>query len=393
MKSISVFTSCLLLVLCSCTSDKKETSAKETETEFIANPQDVPKQEVHTLELGSKAPDFTLPGTDGLMHSLAEYNSSDILAILFICNHCPTAQAYEDRIIQVAKDYKDKSFQLLAISPNSPNGVLYEELGYSDLGDTYEEMKIRVKEKGYNFPYLYDGDDQKVSLQYGPVATPHLFIFDKERKLQYQGRIDKSEKPGTAHAEDMRAALDDLLAGKPVANSSTKTFGCSTKWGWKTEYRIKADKDWDNKAVAIYEIDKNKLAALLSNNTEDLRLINIWATWCGPCRLEYPSFLPIHRMFAERGFEFVSISMDQLDKKDKAHKFLKKSNSAVNNYISTIDDKYEFIEQIDPNWNGALPYTLLVEPGGNIYWSHQGEVDFQDLKRTIVDHPSIGRFY
>jgi len=393
MKSTLLYTICLLLLIFSCTSEKQKTTIDEVSNGFVANPQDVPEQEVVTLAIGNQAPDFTLPGTDGLMHTLDEYDSADVLAVLFICNHCPTAQAYEDRIIKVVEDYKDKSFQLVGISPNSPNGVLYEELGYSDLGDTYEAMKIRVKEKGYNFPYLYDGDDQKISLQYGPVATPHLFIFDKERKLQYHGRIDKSEKPGTAHAEDMRAALDDLLAGDPVATPTTKTFGCSTKWGWKTEYRIKADKEWDNKPVVINEIDKNQLSTLLTNESEGLRLINIWATWCGPCRLEYPSFLPIHRMFAERGFEFVSISMDQLNKKEAAHKFLEKSNSAVNNYISTIEDKYEFIEQIDPNWNGALPYTLLVEPGGNIYWSHQGEVDFQELKRTIVDHSSIGRFF
>jgi thiol-disulfide isomerase/thioredoxin len=282
---------------------------------------------------------------------------------------------------------------LIAISPNSPNGLLYEELGYSDLSDTYEEMIIRAKDKSYNFPYLYDGDDEKVSLKYGPVATPHVFVFDKERVLRYHGRIDNSQKPGTAKAEDLSASIDSLLEGNQVATAITKTFGCSTKWGWKTEQRIKTDKEWDNRKVTLEEIDQNGITTLIQNNTEKLRLINIWATWCGPCRLEYPSFIPIQRMFGARDFEFISISMDEVGKKESAKKFLQKSNSAVTNYISTIEDKYEFIELIDSNWNGALPYTLVIEPDGNIYWSHQGEIDFQNLKKVIVEHPKIGRFY
>ncbi|MBT8183663.1 MAG: TlpA family protein disulfide reductase, partial [Eudoraea sp.] len=129
------------------------------------------------------------------------------------------------------------------------------------------------------------------------------------------------------------------------------------------------------------------------NNSENLRLINIWATWCGPCRLEYPDFIVVQRMFGSRDFEFVSLSADDLSKKEDALKFLKKSQSAVPNYIAKTTDKYKLIEAVDPEWNGALPYTVLIEPGGNVVWRHQGEADFQELKRTIVDHEMIGRVY
>ena len=110
-----------------------------------------------TIAIGTNAPDFKLPGTDGKIYSLASFAKAKILLIVFTCNHCPTAQAYEDRIIQLTNDYKSKAVQVVAISPNDPKAIRLDELGYSDMSDTFNEMKIRHKQKKYNFPYLYDG--------------------------------------------------------------------------------------------------------------------------------------------------------------------------------------------------------------------------------------------
>ncbi|KKK52991.1 hypothetical protein LCGC14_3099260, partial [marine sediment metagenome] len=285
------------------------------------------------------------------------------------------------------------SVQVIAISPNSPLGLLPEELGYSDLGDTYKEMQIRAKHKNYNFPYLYDGDTQEVSLAYGPAATPHAFVFDQDRKLKYVGRIDDTEKPGTTNGEDLRNALDKVLAGEKIENPATKTFGCSTKWAWKTDNRKKIDAMWAEKEVELRESSMEDIKKLIKNDSDKLRLINVWATWCAPCRLEYPEFVTIQRMFGARDFEFVSISADKLSKKNNALDFLKSANSALENHIVTNDDKYALIEAIDPDWNGALPYTMLIEPEGSVVWKFQGEVDFKELKKKIVENPMIGRVY
>ena len=136
-----------------------------------------------TLEIGVAAPDFSLPGTDGRIYSLADFKAN-ILVIIFTCNHCPTAQTYEDRIISLFDKYSKRGVDFVAISPNDPQSVRLDELGYTDLGDELEDMKIRAEYKGFNFPYLYDGDTQESSKKYGPVATPHVFIFDKDRKLK-----------------------------------------------------------------------------------------------------------------------------------------------------------------------------------------------------------------
>lgn len=382
------------LMLAACQSSPNQASQSVQQPTAPGQPQLVAKQNVKTLDIGADAPDFNLPDVDGRYYTLQDFKDAKALVVVFTCNHCPTAQAYEDRIIALTNDYKGKSVAVVAISPNSPLGLLPEELGYSDLNDDYEAGKLRAEYKKFNFPYLYDGDTHAASLQYGPVATPHVFIFDAAKKLRYTGRLDKSEKPGSANAEDARAAIDAILSGGTIADPVTKTFGCSTKWAWKADLKEKAERDWAKRKVTLNKLDVKGVQALLKNeDSKKLRLVNVWATWCGPCVREYPSFIEIQRMYGERDFEFVSISADKPEQEEKVLDFLKGRQSAVTNYLFSENDKYALIEAVDKNWNGALPYTLLVEPGGKVVWSYQGDVDFLELKRAIVEHPMMGRYY
>jgi peroxiredoxin len=360
---------------------------------FVANPLPVTEMPHATLKPGSKAPDFRLPGTDGRWYTLQDFAAAKALVIIFTCNHCPTAQAYEDRLIALTNEYRSKGVAVVAISPNSPVALLLEECGYTDLDDNFESMQQRVKDKNYNFPYLYDGDDHKVSVQYGPVATPHVFVFDANRILQYEGRIDASEKPGTANSEDVRAALDALLVGKTPAVQSTKVFGCSTKWAWKDEWKQKIQQDWAAKPITLDTLNETGVKNLVANKTDKLLLLNVWATWCGPCVLEYPEFVKIQRMYGERDFEFVSISMDRPELQEKALGVLKRKSSALHNYIFKGKNAYTLIEALDPSWNGALPYTMLIEPGGKVAYKMQGSIKPLELRKIIVDHPKIGRYF
>ncbi len=353
-----------------------------------------PNEEHKTLAIGAQAPNFSLPGIDGKTYTLASFKSASVLVIVFTCNHCPTAQAYEDRLIQMTKDYSKKGVVIVAISPNDPQSVNLNELGYTDLSDSFEEMKIRAKEKGYNFPYLYDGENQNISKAYGPSTTPHVFIFDKTRKLSYQGRIDDTENPAkTPGSLDTRNAIDALLKNQPVAVTTTKVFGCSVKWAEKKEVVQKVYTKWASEPVSMNMIDEAGLKELLKNKSDKLRLINVWATWCGPCITEFPDFVTINRMYRGRDFEFISVSADNPEKGDKVLKFLQKQQASNANYLFSVDDKYKLIDIIDPKWQGALPYTILVEPGGKIVYAKQGTIDPAEMKRTIVDHPMIGRFY
>jgi peroxiredoxin len=346
-----------------------------------------------TLAKGARAPDFRLTGTDDKTWSLKDFDRYRLVVVVFSCDHCPTAQAYEDRLIRVCLNYQAKGVGMVMISPNSPRALNLAEMGYTDAGDTLEDMKIRARDKQFPFPYLYDGDDQKTSIAYGPVATPHVFIFDENRLLQYAGRVDEKEKPGSGNAEDLRNALDALLAGKKPSPSTTKVFGCSIKWAWKDEYTRQLYREWAALPVNLEPIDLAAVKHILANSSGKLRLINVWATWCAPCTAEFPELVKTDRMYRGRDFEFVSISADKADKRDRALEFLKKNQASNKNYIFTGESIYSLIETIDPAWQGALPYTLVVEPGGKIVYRCQGMVDPLALRKFIVEHPMIGRYY
>jgi thiol-disulfide isomerase/thioredoxin len=173
------------------------------------------------LELGSSAPQFeNLKGTDGKSYSLESFRDKPELVVVFSCNHCPYVQAYEGRMISIQQDYLAKGVQVVAI--NSNDDKTYPE-------DSYPEMVKRAKSKGFNFVYVRDADQKAVDA-YGAVCTPHVFAFDKDRKLRYRGRIDDSKDPNSVKSPDLRNALDDMIAMRQVKVPDTKPFGCSIKW-------------------------------------------------------------------------------------------------------------------------------------------------------------------
>jgi peroxiredoxin len=343
-----------------------------------------------TLAIGSPAPDFKLPGVDGKTYNLADFAQNKVLFIIFTCNHCPTAQAYEGRIARLCSDYREKGVAVVAISPNNPRALRLDELGFTDLSDSFEEMKIRAKDHDFAFPYLYDGETQSVARAYGVIATPQVFIFDADRKLRYTGRFDDGDvKPVKSH--DAKNAVDALLAGTEVAVKTTRVTGCSTKWADKEADAKKSLDRWNAEPVALEPIDLAGVARLARNDSKKLRLINLWATWCGPCVAELPELVTMNRMYRTRNFELVTISLDDLSKKDDALRVLKENRVAASNSILNVDDRDKFAETLDQEWPGPVPYTLLVAPGGKIIYRKTGAIDPLELKRAIVTY--LGRTY
>ncbi|MFC2125560.1 TlpA family protein disulfide reductase, partial [Bacteroidota bacterium] len=149
--------------------------------------------------------------------------------------------------------------------------------------------------------------------------------------------------------------------------------------------------DWAKAPVNIEVINTQQIRGIMKNESENLRLINVWATWCGPCIMELPDFIIIDRMYRGRDFEFIAISADKLSKTDKALDFLKKIEASNTNYLYGGDNQYDLIEAIDNEWEGALPYTALIEPGGNIIFREQGTIQPSELKKKIVNY--LGRYY
>ena len=352
---------------------------------FVALSVSVRAQDEHpTLAIGSPAPDFSLPGIDGKIHKLSDYSDSRLLAIVFTCNHCPTAQLYESRIKKLVDDYQNKSVAFVAIEPNDAKAILLSELGYTDVSDSLEEMKTRAEYRNFNFPYVYDGDTQSVSRAYGPKATPHVFLFDKERKLRYEGRVDDSQRASLVKTQDARNAIEALLAAKPVPVAHTPAFGCSTKWKSKIDSQVREMTKIEAEPVRLEMAGADDLKKLRSNPTEKVLLINFWATWCGPCLSEFPDIETTYRMFRHRDFDLITVSTNLPDEKAGVMKVLQQQHASSRNLQFASEDTYALQKAFDAHWESGVPFTMVIAPGGKILYQKEGEVDILVLRRVIL---------
>jgi peroxiredoxin len=174
------------------------------------------------LDVGQKAPDFALIGIDDKTYSLSDLLASNkVVAVIFSCNHCPYVLAWEDRMIDIQRDYADQKVALVAINPNDARK--YPE-------DDFPKMKTHAKQKGFNFPYLRD-ESQDIARAYGATHTPHVFLLDADGIVRYRGAIDDNyDNPGAVKHSYLRNALDAVLAGKDPETATSSAVGCTIKW-------------------------------------------------------------------------------------------------------------------------------------------------------------------
>jgi len=356
-------------------------------------------QQTHPiLSIGSSAPNFELPGIDGAIHKLSDYSASRVLVVIFTCNHCPIAQMYERRIAQLSADYRDRGVSVVAIEPNDPNAITIDELDSSDISDSLEEMKVRAEYKHLSYPYLYDGETQAVTNAYGPQATPHAFVFDSDRRLRYEGRVDNSYRSELVTTHEVRDATDALLANRQVAVTHTGVFGCSTKWKEKHAAQVEALRKIESQPVRLEMVSAQGLKKLRTNVDKKMLLVSFWATWCGSCIHEFPDLEDTFRMYSVRDFDLVTVSVNMPDEKDSVMHMLEKMHATSRNLLFDSSDTAALQAAFDPAWESAVPYTVLIAPDGKILYKRQGSVDILELRRTILanvpsDYEGFNRYW
>lgn len=336
------------------------------------------------LPIGSPLPEFSLPGVDGKTHKSSEYTGGKVLAIVFESNHCPVSQLYEGRIEKLYRDYRGKGVTLVAINPNNPKTVRLDELGYTDVTDSLEEMKVRARFRGIDWPYLYDGDAQRLSSIFGAVATPHIFIFDAQRKLRYQGRIDDNQREELVKTQDARNAIEALLAGKPVPVTDTRAFGCTTKWlskasGVEQEWaRIQAE------PVTVTPAGAADLKGLRANPTDKVTVVYFWSAKCRLCTSQFFDLETTYRMYRKRAFDLVTVSTDAPVDAPAVLAFLKKEYASSQNRQFATADRAGLQAAWGESWNPDTPLTMVIAPGGNVLYKKAGPIDILELRRHVL---------
>jgi thiol-disulfide isomerase/thioredoxin len=344
-----------------------------------------------SLALGSSAPDFALPGVDGQVHKLSDYAASHVLAVVFTCNHCPASQQSERRLQQLHDDYRAKGVAVVAINPNNAEAIPASALKYSDVGDSLADMKTRATHRNLAYPYLYDGEKQNVAKAFKVTATPQVFVFDRDRKLKYEGRVDEAP-----------AAIDALLAGRPVSTAQTEAKGCPPVWldAPKTKEQLQTDVV---EPVQVEMAGPELLKKVRANDSGKLMLVNFWATWCGPCTTEFPDLVMTHRMYRDRAFQLVTISENQSEEKDLVIAFLKRQKASARNLLfETSRDRtiYDLQAAFDKDMPAPVPFTLVLAPNGDVLYQELGSLDTLKMRRAILAnladdpaHPGVQAYW
>ena len=338
-----------------------------------------------SLAIGSAAPDFTLPGVDGQTHHLRDYAASSVLAVVFMCDHCPAAQMYERRVQTLYRDYGGKGVAIVAINPDNPAALRASDLAYTDVGDTLADMKTRAAHRHLEYPYLYDGETQGAAKAFGVAALPQIFVFDRDRTLRYEGRIDDNEREPLVKVRAARDALDALLADRPVPLAHTRASGCAPAWRTASPGADEAAKA-DAEPVTVEMASPDVLKKLRANGSGKLAVVNFWATWCGPCAVEFPDLVETYRMYRGRPFNFVSVSVNQPEEQPLVLEFLRKRQASNRNLLFATPDTYGLQASFDPLMPAAVPFTLVIASNGDVVYQELGSLDILKLRRAILSN-------
>jgi thiol-disulfide isomerase/thioredoxin len=336
------------------------------------------------MKVGSPLPQFALKGVDGKIYTQETVKDAKVLVIMFMSNHCPASQLYEGREKQLVADYASKGVIFLAVQPDGPLASSPSEHNFTDVEDDFEGMKERARFRGFTYPYLYDGDEQSLAKALGPRATPHIFIFDQNRTLRYEGRIDNNLRAERATTHEARDAIDALLAGKEPAVPHTPVFGCTTKWNDATAGAERERHEWAVLPVTLETTTNAQLTALRKTAPGKTLIINFWATWCGPCKVEMPEIVKTYQWYRSRGVDLVTVSVDAPASRPAALAFLQQVHVPSRNLQVDNEDLYAMQAAFDPEWQSGVPLTLVLAPDGHVIYRAQGEADILKMRRALL---------
>ncbi len=330
----------------------------------------------------TKLPEFNLLGIDDNYYSNDGFNQYENLGIVFYSNHCRVSQKFDDLIKRMAKLFAEKNSILIAVSPNYEKSILPDEKAYSEVGDSFQEMKIRARLRKFNFLYLYDGKDQDLAKKMGVTATPHAFIYNKERKLIYNGRIGDFNRVNDLKASD----FFETFAHKTDERDyflQTKVFGSAIKTIEDLKLADEVRRRYSEEKIRVSHATKKKIEFFLTHPSEKPKLVYVWSIGDDENRENLLAMSSIFKIFRKRGLKVYTICVGTNLLKTK--EILEKAQLSTTNFLLE-GRNFSPLAKYHPNeGNRITPFLALLDKKGNLLVSHSGLFDPLFYKIKIIE--------
>jgi len=328
-------------------------------------------------------PPFSLRATNGEVYTESDFDDKKVLGIVFLSNHCKVSQLFQNHLIALTRKYS-KDMVIIAVSPNYEQSILPDELAYSDLGDSFEDMVKRANRMKYNFPYLHDGDDQNLTKEIGAKITPTIYLYNQDRELFYSGRIGNIDSPDNMETSEVNQAISSLLIGKKTSFKRTKVFGTAIKTKNHLFVAEQVRQRYADEKVRLSEADARKLNFYLTHNTRKPKLFYVWQTSDGKPRDNLIKLSFLYKIFRKRGFKLITVCIAKKDEEDKIVEFLENSQLSSTNFIVYGHHISPLASIIPDDVEKVTPYFRLLSSRGEKLIGSHGEISTDSLRYEIV---------
>ena len=331
---------------------------------------------------GNDLPPISLKNIDNNIYTTKNLTGFDYVCIILYSNHCRISQKFEYAIKKITTEFKRNNSKVVVISPNNEDAIIPDELAYSDLGDSFEDMKIRYSESNFNFPYLYDGKNQTVSSYLKTTTTPHAFLFNKQRKLIYNGRIGDYKDPKNLEKSDLYKSFENALSGNEEYKK-TKVYGTSIKTGKNVGLAERVKRRYSEEKVTLRKIDKKTLEFFLEYGTKNPTVFYLWTPIDEGCRENLLALSETFKIFRKRGFKLYTICLE--GSKNDALICLENAQLSSANFIMHGSEITALTEFIPSNSTKISPLMIFFSKNKILKFSHIGKLNNQQLKKNLIN--------
>lgn len=344
----------------------------------------IPSGYCQALERFDLLPEFSLRAVDGKIYTKEDFNDKDLLAVVFLSNHCRVSQIFQKTLIKLTNLFRNKKISIIAISPNYEAAILPDELAYSDLGDSFSEMQKRAERMKYNFTYLFDGEKQIFTRKIGVKITPTVYIFNKNRRLVYIGRIGNHETPEKTEKTDLYRVLTANLANPEAKFNRTKVFGTSIKFDDDQPLAEQVRMRYANETVKIVSSDNRKLKFYINHLTGNPKLFYVWKITDKETRENLIIISGLYKIFRKRGLKLITVCVTEENNKERALDLLKQSQLSSTNFLVSPTDISPLTTIMPNDIKRITPFYRLLSSDGKMQESGFGKILKDNLRVQLL---------